>query len=126
MTSEPDNNTLFAAIRAAAAGSDWPFIVSDAGTVTYGAMLNQSAQYAAALVEAGLKPGDRVTVQSAKTVECLLFHLGVIRAGGVYQPLNTGYTMAEVEYFLNDAEPAIVIVDVGEAGALRRPVMPRS
>ena len=119
MTSEADNNTLFAAIRDAAAAADRPFILSDSATATYGAMLERSVQYAAALVEAGLKPGDRVTVQAAKTVECLLFYLGVIRAGGVYQPLNTAYTKAEVEYFLGDAEPTVVIVDAGEVAAMR-------
>jgi len=118
MNSEADSNTLFAAIRDAAVGLDRNFIQSDAGTVTYGDMVERSGQYAAALVGAGLKPGDRVTVQAAKTVNALLFYIGVIRAGGVYQPLNTAYTHAEVEYFLGDAEPTIVIVDAGAVDAM--------
>ena len=119
MNSEADSNTLFAAIRGAAVGLDQTFIQSDAGKVTYGDMVERSGQYAAALVGAGLKPGDRVTVQAAKAVDALLFYIGVIRAGGVYQPLNTAYTHAEVEYFLGDAEPAIVIVDAGAVDAMR-------
>ncbi len=119
MTTDPGSNHLFGAIRAAAADSSRPFILSGAGTVTYGDMLDRSAQYANALVAAGLKPGDRVTVQAAKTIECLLFYLAVIRAGGVYQPLNTAYTLAEVEYFLTDAEPVLAIVDAEGVAAMQ-------
>ncbi len=119
MTSGADSNTLFDAIRGAIADSGRSFIVTDSRTISFAHMLELSARYANALVAAGLKPGDRVTVQAAKTVECLLFYLAVIRAGGVYQPLNTAYTMAEVEYFLSDAEPALVIVDAGQVAAMR-------
>lgn len=119
MVKEAGSNTLFSGIRAAASNTDHPFILSEAAPVTYGDMLHRSAQYANALAEAGVKPGDRVTVQAAKTIECLLFYLAVIRAGAVYQPLNTAYTMAEVEYFLTDAEPALVIVDAGQVTAMQ-------
>jgi malonyl-CoA/methylmalonyl-CoA synthetase len=119
MTDKADNNTLFAGICAAQTDTARPFIVSDTATITYGDMLDRSAQYANALVEAGLKPDDRVTVQAAKSIEYLLFYLAVVRAGGVFQPLNTAYTKAEVEYFLTDAEPALVIVDAGQVTAMR-------
>jgi malonyl-CoA/methylmalonyl-CoA synthetase len=32
-----------------------------------------------------------------------------VRAGAVYLPLNTGYTLAELEYFIGDAEPKVVV-----------------
>src|SRR5690606_23304807 len=38
-------------------------------------------------------------------------YLATIRAGLVYLPLNTAYKAAEVEYFLTDAEPAMVVCD---------------
>ncbi|MCR9138400.1 MAG: malonyl-CoA synthase [Alphaproteobacteria bacterium] len=119
MAEEADSNTLFSNIRAAVTNPDHPFILSDAATVTYGGMLERSAQYAHALIDAGVAPGDRVTVQAAKTVECLLFYLAVVRAGAVYQPLNTAYTMAEVEYFITDAEPALVIVDADQVSTMQ-------
>ena len=34
-----------------------------------------------------------------------------MRAGGVFLPLNTGYTPAEVEYFLGDAQPTVFVCD---------------
>ncbi len=112
-------NTLFDGFRAAIADHTRPFIIDGDAVTTYGDMLEQSAQYANALVELGVKPGDRVTVQAAKTVEALIFYLAVIRAGGVYQPLNTAYTMTEVAYFLENAEPTVVITDVSAIDAMQ-------
>ena len=37
--------------------------------------------------------------------------LAVLRVGGIYLPLNTAYTGAELQYFLDDAEPSTVVVD---------------
>jgi malonyl-CoA/methylmalonyl-CoA synthetase len=48
-------------------------------------------------------------VQVEKSVEALYLYLGCLRAGLVYHPLNTAYTVSELEYFLSDAEPTIVI-----------------
>ncbi len=60
-------------------------------------------------------PGDadgapaRVLVQVEKSPEALMLYLAALRAGLVYVPLNTAYQRAEVEYFLNDARPAVVV-----------------
>jgi len=71
----------------------------------------QSAQMANLLVARGVKPGDRVAVQVEKSVENLIFYLATVRAGAVYLPLNTAYTLNELAYFLGDAEPALVVCD---------------
>ncbi|GAB4479090.1 MAG: malonyl-CoA synthase [Burkholderiaceae bacterium] len=51
----------------------------------------------------------RVVVQVEKSPEALMLYLAALRAGLVYVPLNTAYQRAEVEYFLNDARPAVVV-----------------
>src|SRR5215204_1481675 len=56
-----------------------------------------------------LSPGDRVAVQVEKSPECLMLYLATVRAGMVYVPLNTAYQRSELEYFLRDAEPAVVV-----------------
>lgn len=68
-----------------------------------------SASYANALIERGLKTGDRVAVQVPKSIEALMLYLATVRAGGVFLPLNTAYTPNEIEYFLSDAEPTLFI-----------------
>ncbi|MGZ8994035.1 MAG: AMP-binding protein, partial [Burkholderiaceae bacterium] len=56
-----------------------------------------------------LKRGDRVAVQVEKSTECLMVYLATLRAGLVYVPVNTAYQRAEVDYFLRDAEAAVVV-----------------
>jgi malonyl-CoA/methylmalonyl-CoA synthetase len=57
----------------------------------------------------------RVAVQVEKSPEALMLYLAALRAGLVYVPLNTAYQRAEVEYFLNDARPAVVVCSPARA-----------
>ena len=75
-------------------------------------------QMAAALTDLGVEPGDRVAVQTPKTVAMLQLYVGTVLAGGVFLPLNTAYTPAEVEYFLTDARPRVFVCDPAKRGAL--------
>ena len=56
-----------------------------------------------------LPPGSRIAVQTEKSVEALMLYLAVLRAGYVYLPLNTAYQASEIEYFIGNAEPAVVV-----------------
>ena len=56
-----------------------------------------------------LPPASRVAVQVDKSVEALMLYLAVLRAGHVYLPLNNGYQAGEIEYFIGNAEPAVVV-----------------
>src|SRR5690606_10184108 len=58
-----------------------------------------------------LPKGARVAVQVEKSPMALMLYLATVRAGLVYLPLNTAYKSSEVEYFLGDAEPALVVCD---------------
>ena len=71
----------------------------------------RSAQVANLLASLHLAPQSRVAVQVDKSVEALILYLGVMRAGHVFLPLNTAYQAAEVEYFIGNAEPAVVVCD---------------
>ncbi|TEA79742.1 malonate--CoA ligase [Allopusillimonas ginsengisoli] len=70
-----------------------------------------SARLAALLQALELPAGARVAVQVEKSPEALMLYLATLRAGLVYLPLNTAYRAAEVEYFLTDAEPSLVVCD---------------
>jgi acyl-CoA synthetase (AMP-forming)/AMP-acid ligase II len=56
-----------------------------------------------------LPEGSRVAVQVEKSVEAMLLYLATLRAGYVFLPLNTAYQSAEIEYFIGNAEPAVVV-----------------
>ncbi len=83
-------------------------------TYTYDDVHAISAQYANTLATRGLKVGDRVAVQVEKSPESVFLYLACLRVGAVFLPLNTAYQTDELEYFLSDAEPTIV---VGEPNA---------
>ncbi|WNL38553.1 malonyl-CoA synthase [Halomonas sp. PAMB 3232] len=98
----------FAATMNARAAAD--FITTREGRrYTYRDAHDKSACLAGALVALGVKKGDRVAVQVEKSPEAILLYLACLRIGGVYLPLNTGYTGDEIDYFLSDAEPALFV-----------------
>ncbi len=81
----------------------------DATALTYGALIERSGRAANALVALGVKPGDRVAAQVDKSTDMIVVALACLRAGAALLPLNTAYTLAELEYFLGDAEPALML-----------------
>jgi malonyl-CoA/methylmalonyl-CoA synthetase len=88
---------------------------SDGQHISYGDLMAHAGQMANVLVSRGVKPGDRVAAQTEKSVPGLVLYLAAIRAGAVYLPLNTAYTLNELEYFIGDAEPSLVVCDPSKA-----------
>ena len=87
----------------------------DGQRISYGDLIARAGQMANLLVSSGVKPGDRVAAQTEKSVPSLVLYLAVVRAGAVYLPLNTAYTLNELEYFITDAEPSMVVCDPAKA-----------
>jgi malonyl-CoA/methylmalonyl-CoA synthetase len=79
--------------------------------MTYGALIHAVAAMAGGLIARGVAPGDRVTAQIEKSPEALVLYLACLWIGAIYMPLNTGYTQAEIDYFVSDAEPALFVTD---------------
>lgn len=110
-------NLLFDTLTATARPDDLLLERPDGGRDLYRDVLSLTARMAGALVSLGVRPGDRVAVQVEKSPENLYLYLATIRAGAVFLPLNTAYTLAELDYFITDAGPALIVCDpAGEAG----------
>ena len=91
---------------------DAVFIETPSGeTYTYATLEHEVARYANFLTELGIRKGERVAVQVEKSPQVLFFYLACLRAGLIYLPLNTAYTESELAYFLQNAEPAMVVCD---------------
>ncbi|RXH23606.1 malonyl-CoA synthase [Bradyrhizobium nanningense] len=90
----------------------------DGGHISYGDLIARAGQMANVLVARGVKPGDRVAVQVEKSVANIVLYLASVRAGAVYLPLNTAYTLNELDYFIGDAEPSLVVCDPAKAEGL--------
>jgi malonyl-CoA/methylmalonyl-CoA synthetase len=90
----------------------------DGQRISYGDLIGRSGQMANLLVSRGVKVGDRVAAQTDKSVPGLVLYLATVRAGAVYLPLNTAYTLNELEYFITDAEPSLVVCDPARADGI--------
>ena len=107
----PPNANLFAALRAAfPADLDRIAVETDDGLrYAWRDLERGSAQIANLLDALGLAPGSRIAVQVEKSVEAMVLYLATLRAGHVFLPLNTAYQRSEIEYFIGNAEPAVVV-----------------
>jgi malonyl-CoA/methylmalonyl-CoA synthetase len=105
---------LFAALRAAFPADLDATAIETADTpvplhYTWRDLERGTAMLANLIDSLALPPSSRVAVQVDKSVEALMLYLAVLRAGHVFLPLNTAYQAAEVEYFIGNAEPALVV-----------------
>src|SRR5881394_4103040 len=105
------NQNLFAALRAAfPAGLDAPAVETDNDlSYTWRDIDRGTAMIANLLRSLNLPAASRIAVQVEKSVEAMMLYLATLRAGYVFLPLNTAYQSAEIEYFIGNAEPAVVV-----------------
>jgi len=104
------SDNLFSNIAARISDPSRPFIETlEERAITYTDAFATSGRIANALVALGTRPGDRVAVQVEKSPEALMLYLACLRVGAVYLPLNTAYTRSELEYFIADAEPRVLV-----------------
>lgn len=108
------NQNLFALFESRTPrDSSMPWLETDGGLVySWRDMMYASARLAGLLASLKLDGDEyppRIAVQVDKSPEALLLYLAALRAGLVYLPLNTAYQRAELEYFLNDARPSVVV-----------------
>jgi len=108
-----DNQNLFVALRDAFP-ADLDSVAIETGdgeplAYTWRDLERGTAMLANLLGSLELPAGARVAVQTEKSVEALMLYLAVLRAGLVYLPLNTAYQSAEIEYFIGNAEPSVVV-----------------
>jgi len=76
---------------------------------TWRDLLRASARLANLTKALGLRPGARVAVQVEKSPEALMLYLASLRAGLIFLPLNTAYQAGEIDYFIGDAKPELVV-----------------
>ena len=105
------NENLFAALRAAFPADLNAIAVETDNGLNYSwrDLERATAMLANLLVSLKLPAGSRIAVQVEKSVEAMLLYLATLRAGYVFLPLNTAYQSAEIEYFIGNAEPAVVV-----------------
>ncbi|MEU4539991.1 amino acid adenylation domain-containing protein [Streptosporangium sp. NPDC023825] len=77
------------------------------GTLTYGELADRALRVAAHLVERGVRPGDRVSVELPKGPDQAVAVLGTLAAGAAYVPVGAGQPAARRERILKTAGVAV-------------------
>jgi malonyl-CoA/methylmalonyl-CoA synthetase len=105
------NQNLFCALRAAFPSQlDDIAVETDTGlSYSWRDLDRASAMMANLFKQLDLAPASRIAVQVEKSVEAMVLYLATLRSGHVFLPLNTAYQSAEIEYFIGNAEPAVVV-----------------
>ncbi|SDF39511.1 malonate--CoA ligase [Limimaricola pyoseonensis] len=112
-------NPLYDTIFGRHAGQGRTFLhLQDGREIGYDGFLAMAAKIAHALSAAGLRPGDRLAAQVAKSPEALALYAACVQGGFVFLPLNTAYTTEELSYFVEDSGARILVCDPGAQGAL--------
>jgi acyl-CoA synthetase (AMP-forming)/AMP-acid ligase II len=86
--------------KGASLGPDAPCLTTDGRTQTYAEVRELSGQIAAALVERGVGPGDKVAILSANDPLAFTCVFGISRAGAVWCPVNPRNEAAENQELL--------------------------
>ncbi|HEV7785464.1 MAG TPA: amino acid adenylation domain-containing protein, partial [Thermoanaerobaculia bacterium] len=106
---------LFEAQVARAPGAE--ALVWGGERVTYRELDRRAGQVARELRRLGIGPEARVGVLLERTPELVAGLLGILKAGGVYVPLDPVYPAARLTWMAEDAGIAAALVDAGAEGS---------
>ncbi|MDY7091406.1 MAG: amino acid adenylation domain-containing protein [Acidobacteriota bacterium] len=118
----PEETTLDGLVAAQARRTpDAPAVVQGEQRLTYRQLMAGARRVAAALIAAGVAPGDRVGLGLERTPQLLVALLGVLRAGAAYVPLDPAYPAARLALMMDDAGLELVLAEAGSELGARAP-----
>ncbi|MDH3235286.1 MAG: malonyl-CoA synthase [Alphaproteobacteria bacterium] len=91
------------------------FVIPGGGDYSFAELEAGAGRIAALLRSLDVDPGDRVMAQVDKSPEAVFLYLACLRIGAIYLPLNTAYRETELEFFISDAEPSVIVCEPGHA-----------
>ena len=77
--------------------------------LTYKQINEKANQLAHALLDAGLKKGDRVSILLDNSSEAVISIFGVLKAGGVFSTLSPTLKAKKLDYILNNSDASFLI-----------------
>lgn len=99
-----------------------PFLILDDERVSFADFHAAVATLARALVEAGVRKGDRVAIAMRNLPEWPVIFFAASAVGGIVVPLNAWWTGAELGFAIADCTPRIVFADKERLERLAEPV----
>ncbi|WP_431479914.1 non-ribosomal peptide synthase/polyketide synthase [Pseudomonas simiae] len=81
----------------------------DAQTLSYGELDRQANRLAHALIARGVGPEVRVAIAMPRSAEIMVAFLAVMKAGGVYVPLDIEYPRDRLLYMMQDSRAQLLL-----------------
>ncbi|WP_422824353.1 amino acid adenylation domain-containing protein [Xenorhabdus bharatensis] len=86
-------------------------LVYEGQTLSYAELNAHANRLAHQLIALGMAPEQRVAICMASSLVRVVSLLAVLKAGGVYVPLDPAYPGERLTHILNDAAPSILLTD---------------
>ena len=78
--------------------------------LSYKELNDRAARFAAALVDKGIRKGDRVVIVTPNSAEAIVAIFGILKAGGVFLVLHHSIKEKKLAYILNDCGARAVVL----------------
>lgn len=89
-------------------------LVEEQGSMTYGELDEKSNQLAATLRRAGVALKQPVAIMAERSADMVVGMLAILKAGGVYVPIDPDYPEERVSYLLEDSGAELLLVTRAE------------
>ena len=93
-------------------------VIFDGEAVTYGSIDRDADRAASALIELGLKRGDRIAIWNEKTQLSISLMQGALRIGAVYVPIDPLSPAPRAEKIIRDCSVSVIATTSGRANQL--------
>ena len=97
-----------------------PALIGEKGSLDWRAFAAAINDAAAALLETGLVPGDRVVVLGRLTAEAIIWQFGVLRSGGTVASISTAVADDALIGMIDNADARLILADAEQSARLAR------
>jgi amino acid adenylation domain-containing protein len=97
--------------RCAETSPDSTAVIDQTGSITYGALDNRANRIARALMQRGVRQGDRVVLAMENCIDWIACYFGILKAGGVVVPVAAGARSDRLPHVIRDCSPSACVAD---------------
>jgi amino acid adenylation domain-containing protein len=88
-------------------------------SLTYHQLNNRANQLAYDLIQIGVQVESFVAICLPSGINMIIAILGVLKAGGIYIPIDINYPVERIKFLVSDSQPRVIITDYQKIDLLR-------
>jgi acyl-CoA synthetase (AMP-forming)/AMP-acid ligase II len=104
-------NLLEPLLAHADSGAEREALADASRSLTYGQLVVEARRRASVLREEGVRPGDRVLLVAANSVDQLVGHFSILLSGAISIPIEGAAPEDRVGFIVGDCEPKAIVAD---------------